>query len=375
MLFNKSIEEIKDLPMFFIVGRPRSGTTLLQQILDANPEVIIPLEARFITLLKARYYKKTDWTDSDIIEFVDSLYKDLQFAKYWGVEKNKLLSLFQSLPKSEINYILLCKLVYLSYATIYEKANIRIIGDKKPLNSIFVPEIMELFPEAKFIHIVRDYRANILSIKQWFALQSVFELAKAWELKNKFIDKFKNLNSSKFYTIRYEDLVDDSEKYAREISVFLGITYLPQMLEFHKKINEEFDKSKESAKEEDRMELLNSLHNNLLKPINKEKVDSWRTALTQKEIHIADYVAGEYASKYGYSKIYKDGSFYLWLNSIWAGFKVRMGDLIIKVYHKTPNWIRKITRSVSWLLYKLFGFTHVFNPDFREEMRKKKNVK
>lgn len=370
MLFNKSIQEIKDLPMFFIVGSPRSGTTLLQQILDANSELIIPLEARFITLLKARYFKKKDWDNDDLDEFIDALFTDLQFAKYWCIEKQILKKLYYSLPKSDITFILLCKLVYLNYGTIYKKSNIKIIGDKKPLNSIFVAEIIEMFPEAKFIHMVRDYRANILSNKKWFVQQNVFQLAQSWILKNEYIEKFKTLFPTKFYTIRYEDLVDRPEKYTKEISNFLGVLYTPDMLEFHKKVNNEFVKVK--SDNDEKMNLLKSIHNNLLKPINNEKVDSWRTELTQKEIMIADYVAGSYAKKYRYNTIYNNNSLSLMIGSIWANLKISLGNIVVRTYHKTPNWIRKTTRFFSYLLYNAFGFTHIFNPDFREEMKKKK---
>lgn len=371
MLHNKSIEEIEKLPLFFIVGCPRSGTTLLQQILDSNPEVIIPLEARFITLLKARYFKKKKWNNNDINEFVDELYKDLQFSLYWNVDRKQLTNTFQSIPKEKISFLLLCKIVYLCFQTNTTKTNILLIGDKKPLHSILIPEIIEMLPEAKFIHIVRDYRAQILSMKKWFLKAGIIGLSQQWVSQNNFIEKQKEKKTSQFYTIRYEDLVKVPEEYTQKITSFLGLKYTPNMLNFYKKnIN---DLQENEQKDFEKIKLLNTLHYNLLNPVNISRIDTWQTELSEKEIRIADYFCSKFAERYGYQPMYETHSATLFFQKSIMQMRILFLGFTISVYHKTPNWLRSLTNSISLFLYRTFGFSHTLNPEIREMVRK--NIK
>jgi hypothetical protein len=230
---------------------------------------------------------------------------------------------------------------------------------------------MEMFPEAFFIHIIRDYRAKIVSNRKWFARKKVSLLAYQWVIGNKEIDIQKAKYPRKFYTIRYEDLVVDSERYAKEIAAFLNVNYFPEMLNFHEKTSQEYAKSVSENDNQFQVNLLNTLHNNLLKPINTEKVDSWKSELTEKDVRLADYIAHEYALSYKYYPLYTSSSVILWIVKKWATVKVNLERLAIKLYHLTPDWIRFTTKSISMLLYKVFGFTHIYNPEFREEIKKK----
>lgn len=57
-----TINEIEKLPMVFIIGRGRSGTTLLQTIMDAHPTIITANESPFIINLKQKYSKINQWS-------------------------------------------------------------------------------------------------------------------------------------------------------------------------------------------------------------------------------------------------------------------------------------------------------------------------
>jgi hypothetical protein len=186
-----SVEEIKQLHFVFILGRSRSGTTLMQTILDANESVVLPIESRLIVHLKKKYFHISRWTAEILDEFIIDLYKDKKFARYWSVDPLKLRQYIDQLPISELDFKVLIKVVYLNYPSPFPKGRIMLIGDKNPIYSIFTKELFEVFPDAKFIHLIRDYRDNIVSNRTVFKRQSVARLALGWKLYNIFIEKMK----------------------------------------------------------------------------------------------------------------------------------------------------------------------------------------
>ncbi|HXU28099.1 MAG TPA: sulfotransferase, partial [Bacteroidia bacterium] len=201
-----TIDEIDSLPFLFIVGRSRSGTTLLQTMLDANPHVILPLESKLIIFLKKKYFHVEIWTTKLIDEFIADLYTEKDFSRSWFVDKEKLRDTILSFPLNKLSFKKLCKIIYLSYNSPFKKKTILLIGDKKPLHSLFIKDLVQVFPEAKFIHIIRDYRDNIVSNRKSFMHKNVAHLAHSWKSFNIAIDKEKQKNESNFYTIKYEDL-------------------------------------------------------------------------------------------------------------------------------------------------------------------------
>ncbi len=66
--FNTEIKQ-KGIPIFFVVGRPRSGTTLLRTLFDAHPNVLVPPECQFIINLYPKYGKVTNWSKKNLESF------------------------------------------------------------------------------------------------------------------------------------------------------------------------------------------------------------------------------------------------------------------------------------------------------------------
>jgi hypothetical protein len=362
-------KKINQIPMFFIVGIPRSGTTMLQQMLDANPSVITPLECRIVVHLKQRFFRIKTWTDQKVNEFIEVLFEDQMFVSGWNVDKKQLSEAYHQIPLSEVSYTLLLKMAYYSYPSIYDKNEIRILGDKNPLYTMFIDEIKEIFPDAKFIHIIRDYRANVLSNRKWFLRKKISILSHKWLVGNLFVEKQKSKNPTDFYTVRYEDLVDNPEKYAKEIAKFLNVGYTPSMISFHEKANEVYHDSNSEKATTFHKELVETLHENIIKPIHKDKVDTWKTELTPKEIALADYVAADYAAKYNYKPLYHERSFEFWKKSILGKIRIDFDMFVIREYQKFPTWLRKLFRQFSLMLFKVFGVGHIFNPELNRQKR------
>ena len=223
--------------MFFILGRPRSGTTLLRTLFDAHPNVATPIECAFIMNMSQKYEKIKNWTREDLLEFHSDVQKHIKFDT-WNIDlekmKNDLL-----LCEGENTFQTVCKVVYYDYISLFPKEEIKWIGDKNPVYATYTPLMLRLFPDAKFIHLVRDPRDNIISLKNVdFEGPFTALLAYRWQHSARKLYYIKKKYPNQFYTIRYEDLVKAPEKYYHEMCDFLSLPYYGHVFEFYKKQDE-----------------------------------------------------------------------------------------------------------------------------------------
>jgi len=132
------IKKIKQTPFFFILGRPRSGTTLLMTLLDASPATIIPVECPVIKNLYPKYGKKKFWTEKDLLEFYTDLTSQTFYNHYKFTDLNYDFDSIREdllfLPGKN-TFGELIKVVYSNYKSVFPKEEIRSIGDKNPDSS------------------------------------------------------------------------------------------------------------------------------------------------------------------------------------------------------------------------------------------------
>jgi len=318
------------IPFFFVVGRARSGTTLLRCLLDAHPEINIPLECAFIIHLYSKYGKTTSWDEQKILSF----YHDLnQYPKFhfWTVDKEKLKKdLLQCVGIN--SYSQICKVVYMNFKSFFPKTEIKLLGDKNPSYSFHTKKLLQLFPEARFIHITRDYRDNIISIiNAKFETKIFSSLAYRWKFSNQQVLKQKKRTPDKFFTLRYEDLVAQPEFYMREICDFLGIGFNPEMIDYHAKLDE--------MRKIYPQDLINRHHKSLFQPINTDKIYAWKKLLTEKQIRVCDTVVGPFAEKMGYERKYKR-RFFMYLYCLPGMLYGRALYFFMGIIHKLPLKIR-----------------------------------
>jgi len=118
-------------------------------------------------------------------------------------------------------------------------------GDKNNFYTSHTELLVTLFPQARFIHLVRDPRDVFCSYRDMALLESssiykpmlssnVEIVADEWVQNNENVIKVLEINKSvSSYLLRYEDLVADPEKNARSLCVWLGLDFAPEMLSFH----------------------------------------------------------------------------------------------------------------------------------------------
>jgi hypothetical protein len=287
-----TVDKIKKIPMLFILGKERSGTSLLQNMLDAHPAIIGPPESKFAVLFYPRFSHIKKWREADILLFVESLYMEPLFVT-WHINKKELTEKLLSL-KAYADYILLCKIVY--YQLGKRKENVLYISDKNPQHVLFIDTILKIFPDARFIHIVREPRDNIYSQITSFNEKNPVFMAYKWIGYNKIIEAQKKQLPDRFFFMKYEDLVNTPEVVMQSLSKFLGIAYASEM-SANKDSNELTAQLSQSEKESQAAKA----HKELLRPINTLNIGKWRNGMSEYDRRITEIITAEYArNTYGY---------------------------------------------------------------------------
>ena len=147
------------VPVFFVVGLAKSGTTWLMKILDAHPEVLCKGEGRFF----GEEYRREVLAQTQTKQQPSSLYNALlgsEYLRLWidrsvWTREGETDEQIRDLVRLATNYFLTTEL---------SKSGKKVVGDKTPLlGPKFVEEIHEIYPEAKVIHIIRDGRDQAVS--------------------------------------------------------------------------------------------------------------------------------------------------------------------------------------------------------------------
>ena len=344
-LLRCTMENISQIPFIFIIGRPRTGTTLLRSLFDAHPNVQIPWECQFVLNLYPKYGKLELWNPGTLEQFYSDLLQQWQFSA-WNIDQVKLQSDLQACA-GKTTYAMVCQVVYLNHISFYQKETIRLIGDKNHGYTIYTHRLKKLFPDAKFVYILRDYRDTFQSVRNVdFELPVVSIVVYKWKyFYKKALEASKKFPGS-FYFIRYEDLVTDPGLHLLKICEFLDIPFVPEVLEFYK--------MKEKAKEKYPADILQKHHKSLFNPVNTSRIGLWEKSMSNMQVRIADYVAGTFAAQAGYQQKYP--GFNLWvaalaLPGICYGRFLYLATKIVdkmpyrlreKILSKGPLWLAKV---------------------------------
>jgi hypothetical protein len=352
------VDKINAIPFVFIVGRGRSGTSLLQTMLDCHPQLVSANESTFILVLKKKYDRVKVWTQQLVEEFLDDLYADPKFVHFWNIPRKTLSDYIARFPFEQLSYIFLCRLVYFNFPSLHKKHDVKWLVDKNPIYSLFMEDILQIFPKAKFIHIIRDYRDNIVSRRKSFGQNDLALLANDWMGFHKAIDAFETKYPHLVHNLKYEDLARDPEKNLRSICDFLGVPFEAAMLRFHEATNKSFKENKDKISKD----VNDQIHSNLLNPVNTTAVAKWKKELKASEIEMIDSIAGKYARSKGYEPgpIIKNNSYRWTLLKKRIQFWLTFG--VTRMYYiNMPYVLRHWLTATSAMLHRVFGYTNRYN--------------
>jgi len=147
------------VPVFFVVGLAKSGTTWLMKTLDAHPEVLCKGEGRFF----GEEYRREVLARTQTKQQPSSLYNALLGSEYLRLWVERSPWSRDGDPDEQIRDLVRLATDYF-LTTELSKSGKKVVGDKTPLlGPKFVEEIHEIYSEAKIIHIIRDGRDQAVS--------------------------------------------------------------------------------------------------------------------------------------------------------------------------------------------------------------------
>jgi hypothetical protein len=282
----------------FIIGNPRSGTSLLRLMLSCHPDILIPPESHFFLWLENKYENINPSTDK-LDQFFIDLYNSRKFET-WGIDETSIMKLVRRLRPH--NYSGLIASIYLAYADKVGKTGIEFWGDKNKLWKDKLGRIIHYYPEAFFIHLVRDGRDVACSFKDLAIKNSsssyapklpveIIEIADRWKNNVGCIEAFlEDIPRAHTLTIRYEDLIMDAESNLKKITDILGISYSANMLNYQ---NPEFTEIMEPVEFLEWKEKLNASP-------DEKNIGKYKTQLSQQDILLFEQYAGKELKKYEY---------------------------------------------------------------------------
>ena len=211
---------VTDSPIF-IVGCPRSGTTLLRDLLRSHPHLTFPEESHFIPQLYESYGDPKDEREARKLA---AKILSLRWVQAWE------LQLTPAEFAQDRSYARIVSRLYEAWAL---KENKPRWGDKTPPYVIKIPVLREIFPEAKIIHIYRDGRDVASSwVRVRFGPRNVFTAASAWTtMVAAGRAAGARLPPETYLEVCYESLVRHPRETMTQVCAFLGEPFTDAVLQ------------------------------------------------------------------------------------------------------------------------------------------------
>jgi len=320
-------ENIESLPLFFILGRPRSGTTMLRSMFDAHPNVAIPPE--FPVLASVIRLSQSKWEECTIDKFVSLAVSNRKFVNIGLTAEEIRSALAEKFSKHHsLDFQTAFRITNALFVSSFEKKQMLAIGDKNPMYSLYTARLRKIFPDAKFIFLYRHLFSVVDSV-----YNTNFELhwpaVISWQWKKSFILARRDMQKHPQHSlkIKYEDLVANPANNLIELCQFIGIQFDEIMLKFNKK--EQLSKTYG-----DKLQLA---HASLLKDIHEVKLPEWKTA-DKTRYKVALAWAGKSFEQAGYERVPVKLKWIYWLR----GLPYFLVFIAIKVF---VGFMRFITRK------------------------------
>ena len=269
----------------FIGGYSRSGTTLLGAMIGAHTQCVCTPESQFKTDV-LRHFRRKKKEEVDIETARKMIQDHPRYRVLWGdVADSDVLIGINSYEELILWFVG-------KYAEKEGKPRAAYWVDHSPTNIKHAKTLLGLFPDSRFIHIIRDGRAVAASIMplDW-GPNTIDKTACSWKSRvSRYLSLESSLNNDQVLRVRYEDLIQAPETALRDICSFLDIAYQPQMIK-----GSGFKVPRYQDKQ----------HALIGKEPDKNRINAWEKSLTPRQIEIFESIAGELLLSLGYALQYE----------------------------------------------------------------------
>jgi len=260
----------------FIVGAPRSGTTLLRNMLNRHPAIAIYRESDFHHYV---YRRRRSFGSLGDLPNRQRLVKEYLSTGCVKRMQMDLQALEARLLEEGVGYeaFFLSLLRYFAHTQ-----GKRRCGEKTPRHALITEALCEWYPGASIIHMVRDPRDVVASfLRMPWADHNVLGNARLWVRFN--LAARRSRHRPNYLLVRYEQLVTQPEQELRRICTFVGEDYSADMLVPN------YDPTA------DRPWLRRAEE-----PVNTERLGKWREQLTEDQVALIEWMVRPHMQTFGY---------------------------------------------------------------------------
>jgi Sulfotransferase family len=271
----------------FIGGCPRSGTTLLQVMLDMHPQLGIPRETNFIRQLWWQRLRFGDLSDvanrrrAVLWILGDRDHHTWRLRRRHHVRRKQAVRRLATAGPTIGSLVEACVRLHADPKPRW--------GDKRPAYSGFLGPLLAMFPDAQYVNVVRDPRAAVASQLGlgWDPADVAVPAAIArWEGAIARTDQAaRRLCPDQLLDVRYEDLVGDARA---ELSRILAFASLPAGDVVETMISGE------------RHDAFGEAHELVAEPVTTASIERWRERLTVQEVALVEHGTAPLMERFGY---------------------------------------------------------------------------
>lgn len=273
-----------DAPIF-VIGFQRSGTTLLQALLGAHPRIAAPPEVYFVGRVSDHADYFGDLSDDANLEAAlhEALHPPLDMLAGCGFDEERLLARAKAGPRT---YAGLLDAMLGDFAERQGKQRWAEKSAGQPLGPV-----LDLFPDAKAIHIVRDPRDTVASsMRTAWTTPDAADIARSWRgFVLETIARGRECGPGQYLQVRYEDLTRDPAAVLKVVCAFVDEAYDPAMLT---------DPARRSATVPD---VAAGWQGRALEPVAAAREGEWAHHLSRRDQVRAQAVVGSLLMPLGYS--------------------------------------------------------------------------
>ena len=272
----------------FFVGSGRSGTTLLRAIFDSHPQLAIPDEVSFvIRFARPHYAVRYGWPRRFDADACLALILGNAAFQRWDLPDDDVRAAVRAARPADFPDLI--RVLYRLWAAREGKPR---YADKTPFHVLQIPRLARMFPEARFVHIIRDGRDVALSYLgvEW-GPRTVDEAAVEWRRRvRKGRRAGRRLGPQRYREVRYEQLVTEPDQVVQQLCAFLDLPWDAALLQYHERADEVIRTTRFPA-----------AHQSLLLPPTPGLRD-WRRQMAPADVARFEAVAGGLLDELGYER-------------------------------------------------------------------------
>ena len=298
-----------DSPIF-ILGAHKSGTSLLRSLFDGHPDLyVIPFEThvfkqlnypiqnpyftnrpKSIAVEKGNFINHLNHINQSEDAYADSIntnrFKGETFADNLdvsGTNKEIINSYFESIYRADSRM---------------DNSSIQRIVEKSVTHHEHALELSLMYPNAKFIHVVRNPYANWVALRKYRSISKggplLYRIANSLENNYYFLERNKRTIDN-YYVLKYEDLLLDVESTMKSLCSFSDVNYHDTL------INPTANGEKW---------LGNSTTNKKFNEVNSDNIERWKATVKPIDIYYVNQLFNSIIHNYGYELIANKSGFY-----------------------------------------------------------------